>query len=118
MKNVVTALIKELRDLILHKILSYIMSFLMPMKAEYEAAIVKEQMDSYRAIIRLLMNYVNKGISTAGRLNAIINALNSRFKNVDYSDFNFELPTILDDVYYADILESKKKDKTPIINNC
>ena len=118
MKNIITALIKELRDLILHKILSYIMTFLTQMQAEFMAAIQSEQMQAYMAIIKLLMGYVSKGMSVAGRLSSIYDALYSRFKDKDYWDDNFEIPTVLDDIFYADIYDTGNKDKAPIINNC
>lgn len=118
MKNVITALIKELRDLILQKILSFIMEFLTQMQAELMVLIQSEQMQAYMAIMKLLMAYVGKGIQVAGRLSAIYDMLNSRLKNWDYGDDNFEIPTVLDNVFYADIYDMGKKDKAPIINNC
>ena len=118
MTNIVTALIKELRDLILHKILSYILGFLKPMQVNYKAEIQSEQMEAYMAIMRLLMAYANKGLSVTGRLNSIYDALNSRLKDNDYWDENFEIPTVLDDIFYADIYDTGNKDKAPLINNC
>ena len=94
------------------------MEFLTQMQMEFMAAIQSEQMEAYRAIIRLLMAYVNKGMSIAGRLSSIYDALYSRFKNKDYWDENFEIPTVLDDIFYADIYDTGNKDKAPLINNC
>lgn len=117
-KNIITALIRELRDLILHKILSYILSFLTPMAVELQTAVQAEQLESYQAIMRLLMAWASKGLSVAGRLNSLYDMLNSRFKNGDYGNDNYEIPTVLDDIFYADIYDTGKKDKAPIINNC
>jgi hypothetical protein len=118
MKNVITALVRELRDLILQKILSYILEFLTQMQAELMALVQSEQMQAYMAIMKLLMAYVGKGIQVAGRLSAVYDMLNSRLKDWDYGDDNFEIPTVLDNVFYADIYDMGKKDKAPLINNC
>ena len=41
----------------------------------------------------------------------------SKFKNGNYDGDNYEIPTVLDDVNYADIYTTKS-EKTPIINDC
>lgn len=118
MKNIVTSLIRELVDLILHKILSYILSFLTPIALEFQALIASEQFETYLAILRLLMSWIGKGVSVAGRLNAIYDSLKSRLSGEDYEDENFEIPTVLDNAFYADIYSTDEKRQTPIINNC
>ena len=118
MKNIITALVRELRDLILQKILSYIISFLTPIAVELQAAIQSEQWQAYMAVMELLMAWVGKGVSVVNRLSAIYDMLNSRLKSGDYADDNFEIPTVLDDILYADIYDTKNKDKAPLINNC
>ena len=118
MKNIITSLIREIRDLILQKILSYILSFLTPIAIELQALIQSEQWKAYMAIMELLMSWAGKGISVVDRISSVYDMLRSRLKNGDYEDDNFEIPTILDDVLYADIYDTGKKDKAPLINNC
>ena len=74
-KNLITSLIKELRDLIMQKILDYIIEFLTPMILELQAFIASEQFAAYLAIIKLLLGWFNKGLITATRLNAFLMTL-------------------------------------------
>ena len=118
-KNVVTGLIKEVRDLIMQKLLDYIVKFLTPMVLQIQALIASEQFAAYMAIIKLLLAWFNKGVITLSRLNAILSSILSKFKNGNYDDEgeNYDLASILDDVNYADIYETTV-EKEPIINDC
>lgn len=120
-KNVVTGLIKEVRDLIMQKILDYIIEFLTPIVLEIQSFITSEQFAAYMAIIKLLLNWYNKGVITLSRLNAILASILSKFKRNGYSDDgeSYEVASILDDVNYADIFKNEiNQEKEPIINNC
>lgn len=119
-KNIITSLIKELRDLIMQKILDYIVEFLTPIILEIQAFIASEQVAAYMAIIRLLLAWFNAGIITLSRLNAILSAILSKFKrgNYDEDGEDYDIPSILDNINYADILKSDIKEAEPIINNC
>ena len=120
-KNVVTGLIKEVRDLIMQKILDYIVEFLTPIVLEIQSFITSEQFAAYMAIIKLLLNWYNKGVITLSRLNAILASILSKFKRNGYSDDgeSYEVASILDDVNYADIFKNEiNQEKEPIINNC
>jgi hypothetical protein len=120
-KNIVTGLIKEVRDLIMQKILDYIVEFLTPMVLEIQSFITSEQFAAYMAIIKLLLNWYNKGVITLSRLNAILASILSKFKRNGYGDDgeSYEVASILDDVNYADIFKNDiNQEKEPIINNC
>ena len=117
-KNIITSLIKELRDLIMQKMLDYIIEFLTPMILELQAFIASEQFAAYLAIIKLLLGWFNKGLITATRLNAILSSILSKFKSGNYDDENYEIPSIIDDINYADIYASDLPQSEPIINNC
>ena len=117
-KNVVTSLIKEVRDLIMQKLLSYIVEFLTPMVLEIQAFIASEQFAAYMAVLRLLLSWYNVGAISLARLNSVLSSIMSKFKNGNYDGANYELSGILDDVNYADIYGDKIKDTAPIINNC
>ena len=119
-KNIITSLIKELRDLIMQKILDYIIEFLTPMILELQAFIASEQFAAYLAIIKLLLGWFNKGLITATRLNAVLNSILSKFKSGNYNEegMDYEIPSIIDDINYADIYASDLPQSEPIINNC
>ena len=119
-KNIITSLIKELRDLIMQKILDYIIEFLTPMILELQAFIASEQFAAYLAIIKLLLGWFNKGLITATRLNAVLNSILSKFKSGNYDEegMDYEIPSIIDDINYADIYKSDLPQSEPIINNC
>ena len=120
-KNLVKALVKEARDLIMKKLLDYILEYLTPMALQLQAKIQSEQFAAYMAIIKLLLAWFNKGVQTVTRLNAILNAILSKFKKRrgdSEDDTEIDLPSVLDDVTYADIYPSDIKDNEPIINSC
>ena len=112
------ALIKEIRDLIMKKMLDYIIEFLKPMILEIQAFVISEQFSAYMAIIRLLLGWFNKGLITATRLSSILSSMMSKFKTDNYGDGNYEIPSIIDDINYADIYLNDIKEQEPLINNC
>jgi hypothetical protein len=117
-KNIVTSLIKEVRDLIMQKMLDYIMKFIMPIIKKITEYILSEQFAAYIAIIKLLLSYYNAGVVSLERLNAILSSLTSKFNDSNYSSLNYEIPTILDGISYTKIFENITKDKGPSLNNC
>jgi hypothetical protein len=126
LKNLVKSLVREVRDLIIKKLLDYILEYLTPLALQLQAKVLSEQFAAYMAIIRLLLSWFGKGVETAGRLNSVISSLISKFKDSDllgsaygYGDITeIDLPSILDDVNYADIYPSDIKDNEPVNNNC
>lgn len=117
-KNIITGLIKEIRDLIMKKMLDYIIEFLKPMILEIQAFVISEQFSAYMAIIRLLLGWFNKGLITATRLSSVLSSMMSKFKTDNYGDGNYEIPSIIDDINYADIYLNDIKEQEPLINNC
>jgi hypothetical protein len=117
-KNIVTSLIKEVRDLIMQKMLDYIMKFIIPMVLKIQAYILSEQFAAYMAIIKLLLSYYNAGLMTLDRINAVLSSLMSKFKDLNYSSLDYEIPSVLDDINYTKIIENISKDKGPSLNNC
>lgn len=117
-KNVVTSLIKEVRDLIMQKILDYIIEFLTPLVLKMQAFIASEQFAAYMAVLRLLLSWFNAGAITLTRLNSVLSSIMSKFKSGNYEGENYEISGVLDNVNYADIFGDDFKDIAPIINNC
>lgn len=123
LKNVIKSLVKEVRDLIMKKILDYIIQMLTPLALQIQAKVLSEQFAAYMAIIRLLLSWYNKGVETVSRLSSILSSILSRFNRngsgEDGEDFSdIDLASIMDTVDYADIYPSDEKDKEPIINDC
>ena len=121
LKNVVKALVKEVRDLIMKKLLDYILEYLTPLALQLQGKILSEQFAAYMAIIKLLLGYYNKGVATIGSLSSILSSLADRFNTINSKDIangNVDLATILDDVTYADIYPTDRKDNEPILNRC
>lgn len=117
LENVIKALIREVRDLIMQKLLDYILEELTPMSLQIQERVASEQFDAYMAIIKLLLRWFNKGVQRVSRLNSIINSMASRYnKNGENSEI--DLASIINDITYADIYPDDIKDKEPIINNC
>lgn len=119
LKNVVKSLVREVRDLIIKKLLDYIIKYLTPLALQLQAKILSEQFAAYMAIIRLLLSWFNKGVEVTSRLNSVLSSMLSKFKKKGYGDLTeIDLPSILDDFTYADIYPIDTKDKEPVNNNC
>lgn len=124
MKNVVKSVVREVRDLIMKKILDYIIQYLTPLALQLQAKVQSEQFAAYMAIIKLLLSWFNKGVEITSRLDSTLSSVLSKFKdklgnNSEYGDITeIDLPSILDNFYYADIYPNDKKDNEPINNNC
>ena len=127
MKGVIKSMISEIKDMIMQKIMDYILEQLMPLALKLQAAILSEQTAAYLAVLRLYLAWFNKGVSTANRLSAVLSALFSKFKRGGYNingitnadgSLNIDLPTVLDDVNYADIYTTELSEMTPIIKDC
>ena len=116
-QGLIIGIIKELRDLIVKKLLDYVLDYLSPMALEVGAKLEVEQYQNYIDLIKSLLALF-KGISrTISRINSILSSMSSAFNN---ANGNYDLPTVLDNVNYADIIESaieNNNNDTPI-NNC
>ena len=118
--NVIKGLIKEIRDLYMQKLLDYILKYLTPMAAEMKAEQSKEQLDNYKDIINLLTMWYKYSKATVNNLSGILKALFKRLKK--HKKYNekteFDLPTVLDEITYADIFDTDDAIDAPIINDC
>ena len=122
MKGLVVGIVKELRDLILKKLLDYILDYLGPLAAQLSFKIEKEKFSVYQDILSELLAVLRKGKEYSNRLNSVLQALLSKYgeknkgKGTDY-----DLPTVLDNVDYADIIGSPTSEYNtdkPVSNNC
>jgi len=121
MKGVIKGVVSEIRDLILQKILDFIISSLAPMALKMAVAQEQERSERYLALMRLLYGWFNIGIMTTTRLSSVISSLINKFKKKNkkhFENLDIDLPTVLDNVDYADIYDSIVSDNVPKISDC
>lgn len=122
MKGLIIGVVKELRDLILKKLLDYVLEYLGPLAAELNVKVAKETFAVYQNILSQLLFMLRRGKEHSDRLNSVLQALLSKYgENNGGRGNDYDLPTVLDNVDYADILGSPTtKDNTdkPVNNNC
>lgn len=118
MKSIITAVIREVRDIILQKLLDMVLELLMPVVKELQELMLSEQFAAYIAIIKLLLSWFNKGVEVISRLSSILSALLSKFKASVDGGSEIDLPSVLDDITYADIFPSDEKDAEPYNTSC
>lgn len=116
MGSVVKSIVREIRDLIMQKLLDYICEFLAPLVVRLQARMASEQFEHYMSLIKLLINYYGHGVITTARLSSILSSLFSKVKKS--SKNNIDLPSVLDDITYADIIDTNPPEAQPIIGKC
>lgn len=120
MNNLIKSVVREVRELIIQKLMDYIIEHLTPMALQLQARVASEQFAAYMAIMKLLLADFNMGVVTISRINSILSSMLSKYrkksKSGDYT--KIDLPSVLDDVTYADIYKSDEKENEPIINDC
>ena len=119
MRGVITAVVKELRDLIMKKILDYILDYLGPLAAELLAKYTLEQYTVYQNILKDLLNLFRTGKMVYNQVSSELSSFFAQFKN-NSAGSNYDLPTVLDNVDYADIIKTNNNDtEKPASNsNC
>lgn len=119
MKGVIRAVIKEIKELIMKKILDYILDYLGPLAAELLAKYSAEQFAVYQAILKDLLNLFRTGKMLYNQINSALSSFFAQFKSKS-SGTDYDLPTVLDNVDYADIIKTNDNDteKPVSSNNC
>jgi hypothetical protein len=103
MKGVVVGLVREVRDLVLQKLLDYLLSLLMPIVAELAAKIELEQYQSYMALLRSLLSLISDTASIGMEITSTIKTILNKYGAHNSKRSDIDLPTVLDNVTYADI---------------
>jgi hypothetical protein len=120
MNNLIKSVVREVRELIIQKLMDYIIEHLTPLALQLQARVLSEQFAAYMAIIKLLLADFNMGVITVSRLSSILSSMLSKYrkksKSGDYT--KIDLPSVLDDITYADIYPTDEKETEPIINDC
>lgn len=122
MKGLIVGVIRELRDLIIKKLLDYVLDALGPLAAKMQVETVKERNNVYYDILVQLLSMYLIGKQSFSRFKYMLKALLNKYKrdtNGKWKDY--DLPTVLDNVDYADILDADKvkyNTESPYKNNC
>lgn len=122
MKGVVVGIVKEIRDLIIKKILDYVLDSVGKLAVELKVEVEKEQISVYQNILSQLLALLNVGKSYYTQLNSVLEGLKSKFSGSEYynngNGYDYDLPTIIDNVGYADIITNNNTDKPVSTDNC
>lgn len=117
-RGLVIGIIKELLELIEKRLLDFVIEFVTPLAIEEKLRLVKEQYQVYITILTQLLRLFKKGKTVSSDINRVLKGLISKYgKGSDWS--NYDVPTVLDTVDYADI-ETTNEDNSdsPSTNNC
>lgn len=101
-KGLIIGIIKELRDLIVKKLLDYVLDYLTPMAAEIGVKLETEQYQNYISLVKSLLAMFSSASRSIQRIDSVLSSMLSSFGN---TNGNYDLPTVLDNVNYADIIE-------------
>ena len=123
--NIVSAVIKEMLDIIAQKLLDEIISYISTLISDLARKIGREQMQSYLRVLMSLISLFKKGLSTLGTVNDMIS---SRLGEYGSTSLNKNMGTMANEELtrmgfnYTEITtESMSNDENankPLINNC
>lgn len=120
--TIIKPVILEIKDMIIREILDFIISNLTSLITSLYKEIAKEQLSAYLALLKLLLGWFTKGLSYVKGVKAMSDNFEKYFNshfNSDSGEMDIELPTILDNVTYADIYaDDTNTEDTPILTNC
>lgn len=120
-KGVVVAMVKEIVELIIKKLLDYLLDYLGPLAVQLEALQLKEQYDVYFTIYKQLLEEYKTATQYAKLISdTAMSIWNKYFKHSSSNGSDYDLPTVLDNVNYADIVKTTNNNNdTPVLyNNC
>jgi hypothetical protein len=123
--NIVSAVIKEMLDMIAQKLLDEIISYISSLISDLAKKIGKEQLQSYLRVLMSLISLFKKGLSTLGTVNDIISSRLGEYGSISLNQnigtmANEEL-TRMGFNYTEMTTESMSNDENankPLINNC
>ena len=119
--TLIKPILLEIKDMIVQEILDFIISKLTELITALYAEIAKEKLSAYLALLKLLLGWFAKGVQYVNGGMALASFFKKYFKEKFGSngDGDIELPSILDDVTYADIYADEiNTGETPIFSNC
>ena len=104
------------------KLLDYILDYLGPLSAQLSFRIAKEKNSVYQDILSELLAVLRKDEEYSNRLNSVLQPLLSKHREKNKGKgTDYDLPTVLDNVDYADIIGSPTTEYNtdkPVSNNC
>lgn len=117
MKPIIKQLVKDIRDYIMREMLEFILKQLTQLALQMQAMVIKEKYQAYLDILKQLLSCFNMGVGIYKGVSSFLRKLIERLKRKKYKN-DIDLPTVLDDITYADILDEIGIEEEPIINNC
>lgn len=118
MESLIVNIVKEIEDLVVKQLLDYVLEYLSGITTELNLRIAKEAFSVFQLILSDLLLKFNQGKQYVNRLNSVLQGLLSKFGDLNNGKGkDYDLPTILDNVDYADIIKLGNGDK-PANNNC
>lgn len=117
MKPIIKKLIKDIRDYIMREMLEFILKTLADLALSMQVMVVKEKNQAYLDVLQMLLSWFNIGVTVYKGVSSFLRKLLNKLKKKKYKN-DVDLPTVLDDITYADILEEIGIEQEPIINNC
>lgn len=118
MKGLVKAIVKEIMDLILKKMLDWVLDYIGPIVSQLAIEETKEQVSVYLDILKELLNIFRTAKSYVPRVNSAVQQLINKFSDKNNgTGLDYDLPTVLDNVNYADIIKTISDNDTPATNN-
>ena len=117
MKPIIKQLVKDIRDYIMREMLEFILKQLTQLALQMQAMVIKEKYQAYLDVLKQLLSWFNRGVGIYKGISSFLRKLLERLKKKKYKN-DIDLPTVLDDITYADILDEIGIEEEPIINNC
>lgn len=121
LKGIIGAVVSEIKDMIIQKLLDYVMSFIKEIVEKITAKYLKEQYDAYLAILTKLLGLFRKALTTLDSINAMLSSrfgsLGGHYNSEDYENIDLDLPTVRQYTSYFDYTP-KSKIEEPDIPNC
>jgi len=122
MKGVVVAIAREIVEMIIRKLTELILDYIRQIVLELSKKIVMEQLQAFMDVYRLLLQLYSSFNCAKNLFGAYAPIVGSIFKKLRklIKNTNTDLPTVLDNVNYADIFDTDlygDEDK-PLNTNC
>jgi hypothetical protein len=121
LKGIIGAVVSEIKDMILQKLLDYVMSFIREIVEKITAKYLKEQYEAYLAVLTKLLALFRKSMTTLDSINSLLSSrfgsLGGHYNSEDYENIDLDLPTVREYTSYFDYTP-KSKIEEPDLPNC
>lgn len=105
-KSIIKSVINQIKDLIIQKLTEFVLEKIALTAVEFNTKVVKDQYVVYTSILKNLKNMLSLAKTRITKYGDVLSKLKAKYKDLlsstSASD-NYDLPTIIDDITYADI---------------